>query len=140
MMLPGSGFALRQLLRSRTFLRSNAGFGGCFVDRGLIDGEFHEQFIAPLIASAERTEGQIRYARGIDWNQLDQLATDHAKIRGPVLLVWGDRDRFFPIDQARAMIPQFRECRGLVEIPGTRLLPFEEKPDVVLPHIESFLG
>ena len=28
-------------MRSRTFLRSGMGFGGCFTDLSLIDGDFH---------------------------------------------------------------------------------------------------
>jgi haloalkane dehalogenase len=136
--LPGSNFAFRQLLRSRAYLRSSAGFGGCFVDLDLIDGEFRDHFVTPLIASAHRTEGQIRYARGIDWSQLDALAEDHARIQAPVLLVWGERDPFFPVGEARPMVSQFKECAGLVTIMHTKLLPHEERPDEVRGHIEDF--
>jgi haloalkane dehalogenase len=138
--LPGSNLSFRLLLRSRRFLRSNMGFRGCFVDLDLIDGDFHDQLIAPLAASPQRMEGQILYARGIRWEQLDALAEGHRLIKGPVLLLWGERDPFFPIEEARRMIPQFSDCRGLITLPGCKLLPHEEKPELVAGHILEFFG
>lgn len=138
--LPGSGAVFSRLLRSRRYLRSAAGFGGCFVDLSLIEGEFHDEFIAPLIDSPRVREGQIRYALGIDWAQLDGLAQGHREIRGEVLLLWGEQDPFFPIERARGMVDDFPRCRGLVAIPGCKLLPHEERPDVVLQHTLAFFG
>lgn len=138
--LPGSNLSFRMLLRSRRFLRSNMGFRGCFVNLDLIDGDFREHLIEPLAASAHRMEGQILYARGIKWEQLDELAEGHRQLAGPVLLVWGEHDPFFPIEEARQMIPQFASCRGLVSIPGCKLLPHEEKPEVVARHILEFFA
>lgn len=140
MALPGAGWTFRQMLRSRRFLHSNAGFGGCFVDRALIDGEFTDRFVTPLVQSPRRMDGQLRYALGIDWSQLDGLAEGHRAIRGPVLLVWGDRDPFFPIDRARAMVGDFADGRGLVTIEGAKLLPHEEHPALVLRHITDFFA
>lgn len=138
--LPGSNLSFRTLLRSRRFLRSNMGFRGCFVDLDLIDGDFREHLIEPLAASAHRMEGQILYARGIKWEQLDELAAGHRKLAGPVLLLWGERDPFFPIEEARQMIPQFTSCRGLITLPGCKLLPHEEKPELVASHLLEFFG
>ena len=138
--LPGSGWAFRRLMRSRRFLESSSGFGGCFVDKSLIGGEFRERFVRPLVESARRMEGQIRYARGIDWKQLDGLADGHRAIRGPVLLIWGDRDPFFPIDRARTMAGDFPDGRGLITIERAKLLPHEEHPAVVVRHLEAFFA
>jgi len=46
------------------FLRSGMGFGGCFTDLGLLEGDFHEHVIQPLLRSAPRMEGMARYLRG----------------------------------------------------------------------------
>ncbi len=138
--LPGTARVFGLLLRSRRYLRSGPGFGGCFVDKSLIDGAFTEGFVAPLLGSKKKLDGQMRYVRGIDWKQLDQLAVDHAKIVGSSLLVWGEHDPFFPIDRARAMVPQFKDCRGLVVIPQTKLLPHEERPELVAEHVLAFFG
>jgi pimeloyl-ACP methyl ester carboxylesterase len=136
--LPGSNALFRRLLRSRTFVRSRMGFGGCVRDLSLLEGEFQELFITPLAESEARTAGQLLYARGIDWRQLDALREGHGELQGAVLLIWGDGDPFFPVALAREMIPQFKSCRGLEVVPGTRLLPHEEKPAEVLAHLHRF--
>lgn len=138
MRLPGSPLTFRQLLRSRTFLRSGMGFGGCFSNLDLIDGEFHERFVAPYVQSARKTEGMARYLVGLHWHIVDALARRHKELRMPVLLVWGEADPTFPIDRARTMIPQFADCRGLTPVPGTKLLPHEEKPQVVADIVRDF--
>lgn len=137
---PGSNFVFRQLLRSPRFLRSKYGFRGCFVDLSLVEGDFRRHLIEPLIGSAQRMAGQILYARGIKWEQLDALAEGHGRIKAPVLLLWGERDPFFPVEEARRMVPQFADCRGLVSIPGCKLLPHEEKPELVAKYILDFFA
>jgi pimeloyl-ACP methyl ester carboxylesterase len=138
MRLPGSRLMFRQLMRSRAFLRSGMGFGGCFSDLDLIDGDFHARFVAPYVSSAEKTAGMARYLVGLHWNIVDALAQRHAELRMPVLLVWGEDDPTFPIDRARGMIPQFADCRGLTPVAGTKLLPHEEKPAVVAEIVREF--
>ena len=138
--LPGNAPIFRLLLRSKTFLRSSMGFGGSFVDKGLIDGEFEDQFVRPLVESAERMQGQTRYLRGIDWALVDSLAEGHARIRSPVLLIWGADDPTFPLARAQTMVAQFADCRGLKAIPGAKLLVHEEKPGAVAELALEFLG
>lgn len=138
--LPGAAPALRRLLRSTAFVESKLGFGGCFADRRLLRGEFADHIIAPLIRSRRRMQGQIEYAKGIDWDALDELASIHAKLKSPVLLVWGSDDPFFPVDRAREMVPQFPDCRGLRVVQGGRLLTHEEFPDTVGDYVLEFLA
>jgi len=137
--LPGSRFAMRALLRSRALRRSSLGFGGCFVDLGLLDGEFHARVVTPLLASSRRLEGARRYLAGIDWELVDGLARRHREIAAPVLFVWGEDDPTFPIERARDMLPQLERCRGLVAIPHARLLVHEEQPAAVADAALPFL-
>ena len=137
--LPGSRFAMRQLLRSRVLRRSPLGFGGCFCDLSLLDGEFHEGSVAPLLASPRRLEGARRYLGGIDWALIDGLARRHAEIAAPVLFVWGEEDPTFPIERARPMAAQLADCRGFVAVPRARLLVHEEQPQAVLAAALPFL-
>jgi pimeloyl-ACP methyl ester carboxylesterase len=138
--LPGSRFQFQLLMRSRTFLRSSMGFGGCFEDPALLEGEFHECFIQPLIDSGERLDGQIRYLRGIDWALVDSLAERHAQIRCPVLLLWGEHDPVFPVDRARQMATQLPTCKGFELIPKARLFAHEEQPELVAKKALEFFS
>jgi pimeloyl-ACP methyl ester carboxylesterase len=137
--LPGSAAAMRVLLRSRALRRSRIGFGGCFVDLDLLDGEFHEGHVAPLLGSARRLEGARRYLSGIDWALVDGLAERHHEIAAPVLFVWGEDDPTFPIERARAMPAQLPRCHGLVPIARARLLVHEEQPAAVVDAALPFL-
>jgi pimeloyl-ACP methyl ester carboxylesterase len=139
MHVPGSLATFSLLLRSRTFLRSGMGFGGCFTDLGLIDGEFDEHVIQPLRRSWRRMEGLSAYLRGAVWGPVDALADEHRQLVMPVELVWGADDPTFPVGLARQMVGQFPDAR-MVEIPGARLLVHEEKPAEVVRAVLSFLG
>jgi pimeloyl-ACP methyl ester carboxylesterase len=139
--MPGSGASMRLLLRSRRLRRSALGFGGCFCDRRRIeDPDFLAGTVEPLLASKQRLEGAQRYLAGIDWQLVDGLAERHAEIAAPVLFVWGEDDPTFPIARAREMIPQLRDCRGLVAVPRARLLVHEEQPEAVAAAALPFLG
>jgi len=139
MHLPGTTAAFGLLLRSRAFLRSGMGFGGCFDDLRLIEGDFDEHVIQPLLGSPRRMDGMSRYLRGAKWEPVDALAQDHARLAMPVQLIWGADDPTFPVDLARQMVTQIPDAR-LVEIPGARLLVHEEKPADVARAALDFLG
>ena len=139
MRLPGTLTAFGLLLRSDLYLRSAMGFGGCFTDMRLIDGDFHAQVVEPLLRSPLRMEGMRRYLRGATWGPVDALEREHARLTMPVQLVWGADDPTFPLALAREMATQFPDAR-LVEIPGARLLVHEEKPAEVVRLILGFLG
>ncbi len=129
--LPGSDAIFKLNMQSDRFLFSPRGFGGCFVDRSLIKGEFHDLFIAPVIASPAKRSGQRFRLRGIDWKLVDSLARGHAQIQAPVLLIWGEDDPVFPLARAKEMVPQFKDCRGVAVIPKAKLFVQEEFPDDV---------
>jgi len=139
MRLPGAPSAFSLVLRSKAFLRSPMGFGGCFNDLALIEGDFHEHVVVPLVRSAKRRDGMRRYLTGALWAPVDALECDHARLQMPVRMIWGVDDPTFPIELARNMVRQFPNAR-LVEIAGGRLLAHEEKPDDVADALIEFLG
>jgi len=139
MQVPGALPLFTLLLRSRWYLRSRMGFGGCFDDLGLIEGDFHRFVVDPLVQSPRRREGMQRYLIGATWAPVDALAQDHARLTMPVRLIWGADDPTFPVALAREMTKQFPDAR-LTEVPGARLLVHEEKPAVVARTVLDFLG
>src|SRR4029453_9893801 len=139
MHVPGALAGFGVLLRSRTFLRSGMGFGGCFSDLALLDDDFHAHVVQPLLDSPRRMDGVARYLRGLTWGPVDDLEQAHARLAMPVELIWGADDPTFPVEHARRMAKQLPDAR-LVEIPGARLLVHEEKPADVVRAALAFLG
>ncbi len=137
--LPGSLAFFGMLLRTGPFVRSGMGFGGCFTDLRLLEGDFHDHVIQPMVDSRRRMEGMARYLRGLAWGPVDALERDHARIGMPVELLWGADDPTFPVEYARRMVHQLPDAR-LVEIAGGRLLVHEEKPAEVARATLDFLG
>jgi pimeloyl-ACP methyl ester carboxylesterase len=137
--LPGAAALFRRLVASRRFRRSSMGFGGCFHDLSLLDGEFHELFVAPLIRSREAMGGQLGYARRWDWSFVDALAEADRKITVPVKLIWGEGDPFFPVAKARSLPAGFGGPASLVVLDRARLLVHEERPDAFAAEALPFL-
>jgi haloalkane dehalogenase len=136
--LPGSPLSFGALLRQRWFRRTPLGFGGCFVDRDLLDGDFHARFVEPLLMSRRRLEGSLRYLRGIGWDVVDGLRAVHARLQMPVQMVWGLADPTFPATLARRMAEQFPTPAAFVPIERAALLPHEEQPAAVLSALLAF--
>ena len=137
--IPGGLGLLRFALRSGVLRRSRLGFGGCFTDPATVDGEFHELFVVPLLASEQAYAGQMRLVRGLDFAEVDTLRELHARIEAPVLMVWGTRDPFFPLERAKTMLDQFSTPAVLHEIPGGKLFTHEDHPDAFLEAALPFL-
>jgi pimeloyl-ACP methyl ester carboxylesterase len=137
--LPGGTRLLPLILRSKRLRRSSVGFGGCFDDPRVIEGEFRGLFVDPLLASKTAAAGQLGLATQWDWSVLDEMETTHARIVAPVALIWGVRDPWFPLARARGMIQQFRGGAELVELPG-KLFVHEEHPDEWATAAKSFVA
>jgi haloalkane dehalogenase len=127
------------LMRWPLFLKSSMGFGGCFSDLRLIEGDFHDCIIEPMRRSPFRMEGVRRYLLGAQWAPVDALEQAHARLTMPVQLIWGADDPTFPVGLARKMVKQFPDAR-MLEISGARLLVHEEKPAEVASAALEFLA
>jgi haloalkane dehalogenase len=127
-LLPGSAAVFGRLLALRMLRRSAMGFGGCFNDGDLIDGEFSDLFLAPLIASGDRLARLTRFLVEMKFQRLDQFRELHGKLTMPVGFVWGAADPTFPVDRARAMTPQFPNVTSFRTIGAGKLFVQEEYP------------
>lgn len=103
--------------------------GDAFADRSLLDGEFGKEFVSsqPLHRSREHRVAAIRLLRSFEYRLVHELRSLHARIDVPVQLVWGEHDRFFPVDWARTMLANFADARLRV-IAGAGLFSHEERP------------
>lgn len=129
--LPGASIGFRQVLASRFMRRSGMGFGGCFTNLELIDGEFTELFVAPLVATPNRVASLVQFLVQMKFVRLDRFAQLHGKLTMPVSFVWGAADPTFPEHNARAMISQFPNVAGFASIPSGKLFIQEEFPEQV---------
>jgi pimeloyl-ACP methyl ester carboxylesterase len=125
--LPGLSAGLGWVAGKPRIVRSKAVFGDAFVDRSLLGGEFTEFFLTPLHESRLHRDAAVKLLRSFDMSDVTDLADIHRRIDVPVQLVWGDRDPFFPVDRARAMVAGFPDARIEV-IAGAGLFSHEERP------------
>jgi haloalkane dehalogenase len=138
--VPGFGAVIRQLLKSPAFRRSSLVFGGCFHDLTHLEGEFHKQFVEPLIASDVRLDGAMTFLRRMKFSRLDQFKNLHQKLTMPTLFVWGANDPTFPEPKAREMVTQFPNVAGFHAVANAKLLVYEEHPQEVAQLIDRFLS
>jgi pimeloyl-ACP methyl ester carboxylesterase len=125
--VPGFGSALGWLAGRPRLRRNGFVLGDAFVDRSLLDGEFDELFLRPLATDPVRRAAAMRVLRSFHPDHVRDLAALHRRIAVPVQLVWGEHDRFFPVDRARAMVDTFPDAR-LAVIPDAGLFSHEERP------------
>lgn len=116
-----------RVLDAKRLRRSPLLLGGAFRDRSLLDGEFDEFFLRPLIEDPARRRAVVALWKSFDTSLVDQLATVHARIDVPVQLVWGAEDPFLPVQRAREMVQSFSDAR-LTVIEDASLFCHEERP------------
>jgi pimeloyl-ACP methyl ester carboxylesterase len=124
--LPGVVTMTKLLTKSRTVVESM--FRGCFADLGQLDTDFGEFFVEPLTRDSDYVRGQLRLVEHLDWSVVEhELADVHRQITAPVLLIWGDRDPWFPWEHARMMVDSFGSDAADVHlIEGGKLFVHEE--------------
>jgi pimeloyl-ACP methyl ester carboxylesterase len=125
--LPGFGAALGWVAGKPALRRNPFVLGDAFFDRSLLDGEFDEFFLQPLHRSPEYRAATMRLFKSFDYSMVHALADLHRRIDVPVQLVWGEHDRFFPVDWARTMVDEFSNA-SLAVIPEAGLCVHEERP------------
>jgi haloalkane dehalogenase len=138
--LPGSSFVLRRMLAARRVRRSAMGFGGCFADLDLIDGEFTELFVTPLLSSPDRLASMVRFLVHMKFERLDRFRELHGKLSMPVAFLWAAADPTFPEATARAMASQFPNVAQFWSIPNGKLFVHEEQPSRVAELVIEFLA
>lgn len=138
--LPLAGAMFRLLLQSKQFLHSSMGFQSFYADREILaQCGMLAPYVLPLTESTKRMQGMFGYLRGIEWDVLDALATQHRDIRARTHLIWGEQDATFPLRFAERMREQFNPAASLSCIRNAALMPHEEQPEQVLNAIQNIL-
>lgn len=139
--LPFSNIVFRTLLKSPLFLRSSLGLGQFYENTKLFDIQSNvSPYITPLVTSTKKLQGMLYYLIGIEWPVVDSLFSRHKDIQADMLLLWGEADKTFPVDQAEQMCSQFTCHYNFVRIRNASLMPHEEKPDEILEYLIPFLS
>lgn len=128
--LPGIGGALGWIAGQPRLRRNKFVLGDAFADVSLLDGEFDEFFLRPLHEEKVRQVAGIKILRSFENRHVEQLGALHKKIDAPVQLVWGAKDPFFPVQQAREMVDTFPDA-SIEVIPDAGLFSHEERPTEV---------
>jgi len=113
-------------LRFKALRNSIFGFGSCFHDTSLIDGEFGYWFGKPLYENSTTRQGQGALLKKVEKSEIDQLAQVQAQISAPVQFLWGDKDIYFPIKEAKKMTSRFKGGAEFHTFKSGRLFMHEE--------------
>lgn len=133
---PGRLRALMAPMRSTRLRHSALGFGP--LARDPLDPELTRRWVAPLAQPGVRRDA-ARFMKAIDKTDLLDVSTRLGAFSKPVLLVWGDADRFFRIDFAHRLQAAFPDAR-LVPVAGGRTFLSLDEPERVAREIATFVG
>jgi pimeloyl-ACP methyl ester carboxylesterase len=95
-------------------------------------GPMPEEFVDSLWRYRQRGTGRptLRLYRSADPELLEAAGSRLGELRCPALVVWGARDRYLPIEFARAYAGRLPDAE-LVELPDAAHWPWLDRPDVV---------
>lgn len=126
--------ALVAPMRATRLRHSPLGYG-MLVSKPL-DPALTRRWIDPCLVDAGVRRDTAAFLKGVDKHQLLEVSTRLERFDKPVLLLWGDADRFFKVDFARRLSRIFPDSR-LVEVAGGRtFLPLDD-PRRVAAEIQS---
>ncbi len=131
---------IRILLTQNWFIKSSIGFKELYADKSMLKEEENIlPYTKPIISSQNKTKGAFKYLKGIEWKLVDDFKYSHRKIKANTLIIWGEKDKTFPIALGKQMVKQFNVEIEFKTIADASLLPHEEKPKKVISAILKFM-
>jgi pimeloyl-ACP methyl ester carboxylesterase len=103
-----------------------------------IDNETLEEIVRPWTG----TEGKAAFYRQIaqaDSKYTDEIQVKYNAIHQPVLILWGEEDKWIPVEQAHSL-HQLIPNSKLVTVPQAGHLVIEERPEILVREIKDFLN
>lgn len=127
--MPGAKAMFKLNMSNRFLARTPLILGGTVYDKSLLDGEFRTEVLDPLLQSPHAMQSMVRMIREFSLDDIDALAEVHPKLTMPTLLMFGEDDRFFPVDKARPMAEQFGGPTEFHAFTKCKLFLHEEHPE-----------
>ncbi len=124
-----SPFLLRQIVRT---IYSRSLYNSHLMTEALV------QQVATPFSSLERRKDLIRFISAMTIDEIRQIDRGLPSLSKPVLIVWGEEDRWLSVAHKEHLIKRLHSCR-LVHIPACGHLPQMEKPEAVAEAVISFL-
>lgn len=136
--VPGSRQLLAPALRSRRLARLS--FRPFFADLGNFDfAEFYDAVIAPAAHSKAGGDGVFRFLRNFDFGDVDRAQSGYGRLTMRKLVIWGQRDRAFPIAEGRRLAGLLPAPVEFEPVPDAGLLVHEEAPDAWTERVRRFI-
>ena len=134
---PGPIRALMAPMRSTKIRHSPAGYG-LLVGKPL-DAEQTRAWAEPCITDAGVRKDAAKFVTAVDADEeMNGVSERLSEFDGPLLLVWGNGDRFFKVELARRLAATAKDAK-LVEIEGGKtFIPLDE-PERLAAEIDSFV-
>lgn len=104
-----------------------------------LDPERARSFLGPAVRDRRVAGDLVAAMAGFRPQLLIDAAAQIPRFDRPVLLVWGEACRFFPIDQARRLAEDFPDAT-LVPVPGARTWVPVDDPAAVATAIGAFVN
>lgn len=137
--MPGAKAMFRFSMGNKAISKLPIILGGTVYDKTLLDGELRTELLEPILADDAAMTSAVKMIRDFSFDDIDALAETHRNLSMPTLLVFGEDDRFFPVDKARAMADQFAGPTEFVALPKCKLLVQEEYPQQLAELTRDFL-
>ncbi len=118
-------------LRSAMIRQGPLGFGP--LARTPLDADLTRDWVRPLAAKAIRRD-LAQFTRGVRPGVLLDAASRFGQFTGPVRILWGDNDAYFPTELGRRLSEAFSRAR-LSTVPGGRTFLPLDHPDEVTSEI-----
>jgi pimeloyl-ACP methyl ester carboxylesterase len=132
---------LEPWLKDKALARSRDGLGGiCYTDPAHPTDAAIEQYLRPLVGSAQRKALVNQYLIALESNPLEGLEPVLGTRKVPARIVWGMADPIFSKDNPEYLREILLQVTGIRRIPNGKLFFPEEYPDVIAEEARVLWG
>lgn len=135
--IPGLMTVLANSMRVRAIQRSRLAFGP--LTTGMIDANLLDSWVRPVIEEKGVRRDSAKFAAGMDPRHTLKAAEKLPQLEIPVLLAWGENDRYFKLELAERLAKLIPDSR-LVRIPDAVTFVMLDQPDRLASEIAEFVG